>query len=169
MGEADCHAVEGDTYCRINENDVAQRCDGLNSCQFWADAAGWRMGCSGYRDFLQVHYICVRSGELTSNIRAKSGLTKMMQKEDRASLETDDGMRTQMDTMKADISTLKATHEAMKSDIGELKATHEEMKTELESLKTQDITPLGAHVQQLLREVAALQSNNGQRWSEKRE
>jgi len=120
--EADCHAVEGDTYCRINENDVAQRCDGLNSCQFWADAAGWRMGCSGYHDFLQVHYICVRSGELTSNIRAKSGLTKMMQKEDRASLETDDGMRMQMDTMKADISSLKAAHEAMKKEQGSLKA-----------------------------------------------
>jgi len=59
--EAVCHAVEGDAYCRINEGDVARRCDGLNSCQFWADASGWLLGCSGYHDFLQVHYICVRS------------------------------------------------------------------------------------------------------------
>jgi len=59
--EAVCHAVEGDAYCRINESDVARRCDGLNSCQFWADASGWLLGCSGYHDFLQVHYICVRS------------------------------------------------------------------------------------------------------------
>merc|ERR1712180_317194 len=54
--------------------------------------------------------------------KAKSGLTKMMQKEDRASLETDDGMRMQMDTMKADISSLKAAHEAMKKEQGSLKA-----------------------------------------------
>merc|ERR1719244_1137915 len=53
--------------------------------------------------------------------KAKSGLTKMMQKEDRASIETDDGMRIQMDTMKADISTLKAAHEAMKTEQRSLK------------------------------------------------
>ena len=53
---------------------------------------------------------------------AKSGLTKMMQKEDRASTETDDGWRMLLDTMKADISTLKATHEAMKTEQGSLKA-----------------------------------------------
>merc|ERR1712212_1457680 len=99
---------------------------------------------------------------------AKSGLTKMMQKEDRASLETDDGMRTQMDTMKADISTLKATHEEMKTEQGSLKA-HVMHLVNVEDELKKDQKHLQADTSPLKTKVAALESNNGQRWSEKRE
>merc|ERR1712212_376514 len=92
---------------------------------------------------------------------AKSGLTKMMQKEDRASLETDDGMRTQMDT-------LKAAHEEMKTEQGSLKA-HVMHLVNVEDELKKDQKHLQADISTLKTKVAALESNNGQRWSEKRE
>merc|ERR1719348_137548 len=92
---------------------------------------------------------------------AKSGLTKMMQEEDRASIETDDGWRMLMDTMRADISTLKANHETFKNTIVQ---EIFDLDGEVKSLEKNDITPLKATVHHLLTAVDALEkANSGQK------
>jgi len=56
-----CNAVDGDTTCTEQENDVYRTCEGQNRCDLWSDKSGWQVGCFGAHDYLQAHFWCVYS------------------------------------------------------------------------------------------------------------